>query len=185
MCFCCFPVTVNAAPQTPAAPEAVVSVQPNCSTATGTIVVSAPVGGDVQYALDGGAYQSSPTFSGVSAGVHSVTVKTLPGGCVSAASSVTVNAAPQTPAAPEAVVSVQPNCSTATGTIVVSAPVGGDVQYALDGGAYQSSPTFSGVSAGVHSVTVKTLPGGCVSAASSVTVNAAPQAPCTNCKLLH
>jgi hypothetical protein len=49
---------------------------------------------------------------------HSVTVK-MP--CISAPTSVTINAQPATPAAPTASATLQPTCAVATGTITVTA----------------------------------------------------------------
>jgi hypothetical protein len=164
-------VTVNAQPATPAAPVVNVTVQPSCSVATGTIVVSSPSG--FSYSLNGGTYQTSNTFSGVAAGTYTVSAKN--GSCVSALSNtVTVNAQPVTPAAPVVSVTLQPSCSVATGTIVVSSPAG--LSYSLDGINYQTSTTFSALAAGTYTVSAKN--GACVSTLSnSVTVNAQPAAP--------
>ncbi|MGN7990670.1 beta strand repeat-containing protein, partial [Pedobacter sp. 22226] len=168
-------VVVNAQPVTPAAPTASTTVQPTCSVATGTIVVSSPAqGAGITYSLDGGAFQSSSTFTGVAPGTHNIT--TSNGSCTSAATSVVVNAQPVTPAAPTASTTVQPTCSVATGTIVVSSPAqGAGITYSLDGGAFQSSSTFTGVAPGTHNVT--TSNGSCTSAATSVVVNAQPVTP--------
>ena len=99
-------------------------------------------------------------------------------GCVSAPTSVTVNAAPETPAAPVASVTAQPTCEVATGTITVTSPVpAAGITYSIDGVTYtNTSGVFSGVVAGTYQVTVKNA-AGCVSAPTSVTVNAAPETP--------
>ncbi|MBU3682341.1 MAG: lamin tail domain-containing protein, partial [Flavobacterium sp.] len=49
----------------PASPTASVSTQPTCTTPTGTIVVSAPTGANLEYSINGTAYQTSATFSGL------------------------------------------------------------------------------------------------------------------------
>src|SRR5690606_31436386 len=103
-----------------------------CAVATGTIVVSAPLGATYEYSVDGGAYQASATFTGIAAGDHDITVRsTTDATCVSAESTVTVNAQPTAPAAPTASVIVQPTCAVATGTIVVSAPLGAGYEYSI------------------------------------------------------
>ena len=165
------PVVVNAQPVTPAAPVASVSLQPSCSVATGTIVVSTPSG--FSYSLDGTTYQSGTTFTAVAPGTYTLYARN--GSCVSAGSSpVTVNAQPVTPAAPVVSVTDQPTCSVATGTIVVSSPSG--FSYSLNGGAYQTSNIFSGVAAGTYTVSARN--GSCVSALSNaVTINAQPVTP--------
>ncbi|MBK9459737.1 MAG: hypothetical protein IPN94_09955 [Sphingobacteriales bacterium] len=53
------------------------TIQPTCALATGTVVVTAPTGA-VEYNIDGGTYQASGTFAGVSAGPHTILVRTPP-----------------------------------------------------------------------------------------------------------
>jgi hypothetical protein len=164
-------VTINAAPATPTAPV-VTSVQPTCAVATGSITVSSPVQG-LTYSINGTSYQASATFAGLVAGTYSVTAKNATG-CISTATSVTINAAPATPVAPT-VTSVQPTCAVATGSITVSNPVQG-LTYSINGTSYQASATFAGLVAGTYSVTAKNV-AGCISSATSVTINTAPATP--------
>jgi len=161
----------------PVAATASTTVQPTCAVATGTIVVTAPLGA-YQYNIDGGAWQASVTFAGVAAGLHNILVRsTADNTCVSAPTAVTVNAQPLPPAAPTGSATVQPTCALATGTIVVTAPVGA-YQYNIDGGAWQASVTFAGVTAGSHNILVRsTADNTCVSAPTAVTVNAQPSPP--------
>ncbi|MFP9118972.1 T9SS type A sorting domain-containing protein, partial [Flavobacterium sp. RNTU_13] len=111
---------------------------------------------------------------GVAAGTYSVTAKNA-AGCISTATSVTINAAPAAPAAPTAT-TVQPTCSVTTGSITVTAPTGTGITYSIDGTTYQASASFTGVAAGTYSVTAKNA-AGCISTATSVTINAAPSMP--------
>ncbi len=168
-------ITTAAQPAAPAAPTASVTVQPTCAVPTGTIVVTAPTGAGLQYSIDGTTYQASQTFNLVAPGTYDVTVRNA-AGCVSAATSLTVNGAPTAPAAPTASVTVQPTCAVPTGTIVVTAPTGAGLQYSIDGTTYQASQTFNLVAPGTYDVTVRNA-AGCVSAATSLTVNGAPTAP--------
>ena len=164
---------INAQPATPAAPTASATQQPTCSDATGTIVVSAPSG--YEYSVDGVNYQASATFAGLGAGTYNVTARSA-GGCVSAPTSVVINAQPSTPAAPSASVTVQPTCAVATGTIVVSAPAG--AEYSVDGVNYQASGTFAGLGAGTYNVTAR-VAAGCVSAPTALVINAPGGSPAT------
>jgi hypothetical protein len=166
-------LTVNPQPATPAAPTASVTVQPNCSVAAGTIVITAPAGAGIEYSI-GGAYQSSGTFTGVTPGAYNATVRNS-SGCISTATNLTVNPAPSSPAAPTASVTVQPTCATATGTLVITAPAGAGIEYSI-GGAYQSSGTFTGVIPGTYNVTARNS-SGCISSATSLTVNPQPVTP--------
>jgi hypothetical protein len=165
-------VVVNAQPATPAQPTATLT-QPTCTVLTGTITVTAPTGTGITYSIDGTTYQSSGTFNDVAVGTYNVTAKNSDG-CISASRSVTLTAYSGTPATPTASVTAQPTCTVATGTIVVTAPTGTGIEYSI-GGTYQSSGTFSGVPAGTYSVTAKS--GGCISAATQVTVNQQPATP--------
>ncbi|MBL0355402.1 MAG: gliding motility-associated C-terminal domain-containing protein [Chitinophagaceae bacterium] len=166
-----------------ATPTASTTIQPTCTIPTGTIVVTAPAGANIQYNIDGGTYQAGGTFTGIAPGSHNITAKNIVTGCVSAVRVVTVNALPPGPATPVASVTVQPNCAVTTGTIVITAPLGANIEYSV-GGAYQASTTFSGLTNGTtYSITAKDISTGCISAVSSLPVNpitGAPAAPGIN-----
>ena len=170
-------LTVNAAPAAPAAPTASVTVQPTCAVPTGTIVVTAPLGAGFTYSIDGINYQAATTFTAVGPGPYNVTVQDA-GGCISGPTALTVNGAPGAPAAPTASATVQPTCAAPTGTIVVTAPLGAGLTYSIDGINYQAATTFTAVAPGPYNVTVQDA-GGCTSAGTAVTLNAAtvPVAP--------
>lgn len=132
-----------------------------------------------QYSVDGVTYQASPTFAGLVPNVYNVRVKDIVSGCISTPFPLTVNPVP-TIAAPTASATVQTTCSPSTGTIVVSAPTGANLEYSINGVAYQSSTTFSGLTPNTYNVTVRNTSSGCVSTATSVTINpysAPPAAP--------
>jgi len=168
-------VTINAISAAPAAPTASATVQPTCTVPTGTIEVTAPTGA-YEYSVDDTTYQASTTFVGLAPGAYSVTVRDTATGCVSAVTSVTINAIPAAPAAPTASATVQPTCMVPTGTIVVTAPTGA-YEYSVDGTTYQASTTFTGLAPGTYNVTVRDTATGCVSSATSVTIDAVPTAP--------
>ncbi|WP_375448141.1 beta strand repeat-containing protein [uncultured Fibrella sp.] len=168
-------VTVNAQPPTPVAPTASVTSQPTCTTPTGTITITAPTGTGLLYSIDGTTYTSATVFSGVAPGSYSVTVRNS-SGCISTATTVTVNASLLASAAPAVTVSTQPNCTLATGTISITAPVGIGFTYSIDGTNYSNTTVFTGVAPGVYAVTDRNV-AGCISTATSVTVNAQPSTP--------
>jgi gliding motility-associated-like protein len=168
-------LVVNPIPANPDAPTASVTVQPTCTIPTGTIVVTAPTGASIQYSI-GGAYQSSGTFAGLAAGSYNVTAQDTATGCISSATVLVVNPIPANPDAPTASVTVQPTCTTPTGTIVVTAPTGASIQYSI-GGAYQSSGTFAGLAAGSYNVTAQDTATGCISSATVLVVNPIPTGP--------
>ncbi|RYE22569.1 MAG: gliding motility-associated C-terminal domain-containing protein [Sphingobacteriales bacterium] len=164
---------VNAAPTVPVAPTGTIT-QPTCTVNTGTITITAPVGAGLQYSLNGGAYQSSPVFGSLVPNSYTITVQNA-GGCTSPASQPFVVAAP--PAAPVAPTGTitQPNCTTPTGTITITAPVGAGLQYSINGGTYQASPVFGNLIPNSYTITVQNA-GGCTSPASQPFVVAAPPA---------
>jgi hypothetical protein len=88
--------------------------------------VTAPLGAQYTYSIDGTNFQASPTFNTLAPNGYTVTVQEA-GGCSSSAN-FTVNPAPAAPPAPTASV-VDATCTVATGTITVTAPLG--AQYTL------------------------------------------------------
>ncbi len=167
------PITINAQPPTPAAPTAAVS-QPTCTIATGIISVTPP-GSDAEYSFDNGAtFQNSSTSNPLPTGTYSIRVKNT-FGCISEATQVEINAQPPTPATPVATVT-QPTCTVATGTITVTAPPTA-TEYSFDNGAtYQASNVSGSLATGTYQVKVRNV-SGCISAATSVTLNAQPPTP--------
>ncbi|MEZ4902980.1 MAG: hypothetical protein R2822_15110 [Spirosomataceae bacterium] len=55
-------------------PTASVTAQPNCTTPTSTIVITAPTGPTIQYSV-GGPYQSSTSFTGLMPNNYQVTAQ--------------------------------------------------------------------------------------------------------------
>jgi hypothetical protein len=146
-------------------------VQPTCTVATGSITVTLPSSG-VTYSFDNGAtYQAAATLSGLAVNTYSIITKNTGTGCVSVATSTTINPQPATPAAPTTTVA-QPVCGATTGTITVTAPTTG-VTYSFDDStSYQAAATSNALTSGTYAIKVKGDVGGCVSTASSATINA-------------
>lgn len=127
------------------------SVSLSCYGGTTTITVSG-IGGTAPYTYGkNGVFQSSATFSSITAGTYTFSVKDALG--ARADTIITIS----TPSA--IIVSVTTGTISANGgttTVTATASGGtGSLQYKLDGGSYQGSGSFSGVSAGIHTVTVK------------------------------
>jgi gliding motility-associated-like protein len=98
---------------------------------------------------------------------------------VSTTLSLTVNPIPANPAAPTASVTVQPTCPSPTGTILVSAPIGVNLEYSIDNGvSYQSSTTFSGLAPNTsYTIIVRDSSTGCSSPSSNIIINSVPSSP--------
>lgn len=157
----------------PAAPGASVTTQPDCAIPTGTIVVTSPISVNFEYSIGGGIYQASPTFTGLVPGSYNVTTRNIISGCSSPAKTLVVNAAAVL-AQPTGSVSTQPTCTLPTGTIDITSPSGANIEYS-NGGAYQASPTFAGLTNGAtYNITARDIISGCVSAPLSLTVDPVP-----------
>ena len=174
-------VNINPILAVPASATASTTVQPICTVPTGTIVVTAPLGTDLEYSANGGTtFQASTTFAGLAPNAsYSIVVRNTVSGCTSAPVSVSVDPLPAGPAAPTASVTVQPDCITTTGTIVVSSPTGVNFEYSINGGtSYQSSAIFAGLTPNTtFNISVRDVNTGCISASTSYTVNALPVSP--------
>ncbi|MFN0034077.1 MAG: reprolysin-like metallopeptidase [Saprospiraceae bacterium] len=126
---------------------------------TGSITATATGGiPPYMYSLDNGPLQSSNVFPNVAAGVHTLVVSDANGTLTFG--SVTVN---------------QPNLLTVAGAVnsnsITATASGGTspYQYSLNGGAQQSSGTFSGLSSGTYTV-VTTDANGCTASVSNLVV---------------
>lgn len=172
-------LTVNPIPAEPAAPTGSVTIQPDCTTPTGTLVITAPLGANLEYSIDGTNFQAGTTFSGLAPASYNVTVLNTLTNCESTITVLVVDAVVGAPSAPTAVVTNQPTCTDPTGTIEVSAPLGGTLEYSIDGTNFQAGTTFSGLAPGTYNVSVVDNSTGCLSASTSVTVDAIPSPPAT------
>ena len=174
-------ITINAQPVTPAALTLTgTTLCASAGTTAGSITTSASVVG-VSYQLQTAANVNvgSPVagtgsaliFTGLSAGSYRVvSTGAAPTNCTatSANASVTTVANPIATA-----VVTQPTCFVATGTITVTSATAG-LTFSINGTTYtNTSGIFTGVVAGTYSLTAKNA-AGCISASTSVTVNAQP-----------
>ena len=168
-------LTVNAQPATPSAPTATVTAQPSCILATATITVSSSTAG-LTFSIDGTNYTNSTgIISGVTPGTYNLTARNA-SGCISAATSLTVNAQPASAATPVATVTAQPTCTTATGTVTVGSPTTG-FTFSIDGINYtNTNGIFTNMIAGTYNLTAKNT-SNCISTAVALTVTAQPATP--------
>jgi hypothetical protein len=187
-CFSTFagnPVLINAIPVPPTV-NAPTITQPTCAAPTGTIIVNATGIGTLEYSLNGGAWQTSNTFSGLAPGNYNISVRlqTNPT-CVTVYSfnPVVINPVPVAPTVSAPTIT-QPTCAVPTGTIVVNATGSGSLEYSNDGGStWQTSNTFSGLAPGNYNISVRLQSNPtCVTAYSGnpVVINAVPVPPIVN-----
>lgn len=169
-------VIINNAPAIPAIPVLAVT-QPTCLLTTGSIVTTSPVGSQLEYSLNGGPYQSSPSFTALVASSYNVRVRNNTSSCISAPSFVVIDPVPQPPATPVVGNLIHPTCSLQSGSIQISSPSGNDLRYSIDGINFQTAPTFIGIAPGNYTAVVTNNVTGCVSSQTPFTVNSIPTLP--------
>lgn len=155
-------------------------VDPTSGQSNGSITATATGGTGFTYSLNGGAFQTSGTFTGLAAGNYTVTAKTSAGcqgsttialGATNPCNGVTVTVN---------LTKTDPTAGQSNGSITATATGATGFTYSLNGGAYQTSGTFSGLAAGIYTVTAKSS-AGCLGTAqiTLVAVN-----PCTNTNIV-
>jgi hypothetical protein len=165
------------------APPGLVSItQPTCTVPTGSISLNnLPAVGT--WTINPGAISGTgvtTTLTGLIPGTYSLTV-TDATGCISGPlSGVTLNAQPATPSAPIPGATTQPDCTTPTGSVVLSGLPAGN--WVINPGAVSgsgASTTVTGLASGIYNFTV-TNSTGCTSAAAAnvtIIINPGPSAP--------
>ncbi len=143
----------------------------NIATYGGTTTATVTAAGGTTpytYSLNSGTYQSSASFTGVVAGTHTITIKDNKGCTINKTFTVTQPAAPGITASATAGAAI--TCNGGTTTITAGATGGtSPYSYKLNSGSYQSSTSFTLVTAGTHTVTVKDATG--ATATTSVTIS--------------
>ena len=136
----------------PTAVSHTVSVTDAGCAANGQISVTGTGGsGTFQYAIDGGSFGSSSSFSGLAAGVHTIQIQDA-NGCTSTISNETVGSLP---AIAMTANGADETCANGNGSISASSTGGdGNYSYSLNGGTSQASGTFTQLSAGTYTITV-------------------------------
>lgn len=149
-------------------PANVTDVACNGNT-TGAITINASgaSGGPFQYALNGGPYQSSNTFSNLAAGQYTISIQEVGGTCVKD----TVITITQPSALSSSSTTTAATCTQVNGSITVTASGGtGALEYSINGGAFQSSNIFN-VPNGAYTITIKDANGCITTTSATVALN--------------
>ena len=119
------------------------------------------------YAIDGVTFQASGTFNGLTAGIYTITIKDT-NGCT-----ITVSVTITQPSAVTGAITAQTNilCRGAnTGSVTVAGNNGTPgYTYSIDGITFQASGTFSNLTAGNYTITVKDSKGCTVTVSVTIT----------------
>lgn len=124
----------------------------------GSVTVTASgSSGPYSYSFNGGAFSGSGTFTGLSAGTFTVTSQDGNGCTVTTIVTITQ------PTILNGVIAAQTNVSCfggSNGSVTVSASGGaGSYTYSINGGPFGPSPTFIGLIAGSHTITINDVNG--------------------------
>ncbi|MEL0456119.1 T9SS type B sorting domain-containing protein [Flavobacteriaceae bacterium SZ-1-7] len=140
----------------------------------GSIVVNVtnPNGNTLEYSIDNGVtFVSSPTFTGLAAGTYDVVVQYSvgPDVCTTAPQSITITTQP---AITGTATLTTPYSCTSTGEISVSGVSGGTApyEYSIDGFNFQAGTTFTGLTDGTYTVTIRDS-GGCTFITAPITID--------------
>jgi gliding motility-associated-like protein len=167
------PVIVSILPQpsTPSAPTVVIT-QPTCTTPTGAITINGVPG--ETYSFDGGPFTNVLVYNGlIAASTHTLKSKNA-SGCISTTTSVTLNIQPLTPA-PPTLTPIQPTCTEGTGTVQIANVLG--QTYSFDGSPFTTTLNYPGLTGGSTHIVTAQNGSGCISAASTITLDISPPTP--------
>ncbi len=155
-CFTDGPVVELIAPAPPQIQE-LIFVEPDCKDTLGAITIIAESEEELIYSIDGGAnWQSDAEFSSLSAGSYEIVASNTALTCKDMAAENPIVFQPvQFPAIVSISVMHPSGSSAADGSLEVNASGTAPMLYSLDeGGAWQSSNVFTGLSAGEYELWV-------------------------------
>lgn len=170
----------------PEAPVIEIIVQPTCESATGNVTLSGlPRGEWILTRFPDGVVKTgtdrTTVVTDLAPGTYTFIVALVDddNDCPSVLSSeVVINEQPPTPSVP--VHTVDCTLGFDNAVITVSSPLGADLEYRLNNGTYQSSPSFTGVANGHYTITVRNSVG-CTATGNPFQVDC----PCVNGPVLN
>ncbi len=145
----------------------------SCTAANGTITVNLPPGGGTgpfMYQINGGAFQASNIFTGLTAGTYTLFVKDATGTCTG---TIMVTILSSNNATVSGTTTATSCAGVSNGTITVTTTnTTAPIQYSINGGANQASNIFTGLAAGSYTILV-TDANGCIKSATFTVSNGA------------
>jgi PKD repeat protein len=161
-------VIVNAGPTA----QATSTTNTACGSSTGTITIGATTGGTspYTYSVNGSGFTTTTSYSGLAAGSYPVIVKDANGCTFSTTASISNSSGPTA----QAVTTVNSICGNSNGGISIGATTGGTgpYTYSVNGSAFTTNTSYTGLAAGTYSIIVKDA-GGCMFTTSATISNTA------------
>lgn len=139
----------------------------SCDSNDGSIVVAGAGGSEsYQYSLNGGTYQSSPTFAGLGGGTYTITIRDSKGCENVTGASLAIKS---TDLAATYEITEDTECLTDNGTITVIA-TGTDTpfEYSIENGSFSSTNIFTNLRYGTYIVRVRDAQGCTISLSIAV-----------------
>ena len=164
-------VTINTIPDTPNGIKTIVS-DATCGIANGSVSLGIVTGGTspYSYSFESGAFTSTVAYNGLPADIYNIVVKDS-NGCTFSASATVNNINGPTAIATKV---TDASCGNDNGTLTLGFVSDGTApySYSIDDGIFTPYLTYSGLTAGIHTIEVKDA-NGCI-LHSPATVNKIP-----------
>ncbi|MBL0134203.1 MAG: hypothetical protein IPP79_09405 [Chitinophagaceae bacterium] len=141
----------------------------SCDIANGIIIATGTGGASpYQYSIDGINFQNSNSFTGLSAGSYTISIKDA-NGCINTTTATIINI----PGATVTATSTNSHCGNGDGSITATGNGGtSPYQYSIDGTNFQNTNSFTGLNAGSYTVTIKDA-NGCLHTTTVIVANTA------------
>ncbi len=153
--------------------ETTVSAGPTTGTANGSIDAMAAGSTGFTYQLNGGVFQASAIFTGLTANTYNLTAKDADGCTKTKAVTVALDNCRGKTLGISAASTPSDKCAgTGTGSVTITGTGGAGFTYQLGTGAFQTSNTFKNVTVNTYAITVKDADG-CIKS-DVITVAALP-----------
>ncbi|MDD7888311.1 hypothetical protein, partial [Flavivirga sp. 57AJ16] len=176
-CTSSIPVSIAASPGAPEVPTFIIPRAASCTDNTADIEVTAPLGSAYEYSLDGTNFQSEVDFINLTPGDYTLTVRSITDTSCTSSTPVSIAASPGAPEAPTFIISRATSCEDNTADIEVTAPLGSDYEYSLDGTNFQSEVDFINLTPGDYTLTVRSVSDTSCTSSTPVSIAASPGAP--------
>jgi PKD repeat protein len=152
--------------------QAVTTTSTACGSTTGTITIGATTGGisPYTYSVNGSGFTGTTNYTGMAAGTYAVIVSDA-NACTFTVSAIVSNSSGPTA---QSVSTANETCGNSNGSITLGNTTGGTgpYLYSVNGSAYATSNTYTGLAAGTYSINVKDA-NGCIFSTSVVVNNSA------------